>query len=350
MHICSDTNIGGAGYYVLTLLTQPAFTERYETAVACPEGALATALRRAGIEVMIYPGADASFSWPALRSLYGLMRAWRPRIVHTHGALAGRVAAALAGARVVYTKHGLAAGSEQAIQVRSPGALLKRASVRSFADRIVAVSEAVARSLTAAGADPQRIRVIPGGVDLDRFEQTGPPVPGVVGAFGRQSREKGFDILLEAMSQLRGEASLILGGEGPQSGFLREQADRLGVPVTMTGFVADVPAFHRQIGIFAQPSRSEGLGLTIVEAMAAGRPVVASRTGGIPEVVVDGDTGLLVEPENPGALAGALRRLLADPDLARRMGEAGRRRAQEMFSARKMAEQTVAMYGELIAP
>lgn len=352
LHICSDTNIGGAGHYALTLLTQPELTQRYEAAVACPEGALAVALRRAGVQVMLYPGADASFSWPALRSLYALIQSWRPRIVHTHGALAGRVAAALAGARIVYTKHGLAAGSEQAIQVRSPGLFLRRAAVRSFADRIVAVSDAVGRSLVASGADPARIRVIPGGVDLQEFEAVKPLEPGVVGAFGRLSREKGFDILLTAMSQLRDRASLILGGDGPQAAALRQQVTelRLNDSAELTGFVADVPVFLGRLGIFAQPSRSEGLGLTIVQAMAAGRPVVATRVGGIPEVVVDGETGLLVPPEDPGALAAALRRLLADPALARRLGDAGRRRAREHFSARRMAQQTAAMYGELVAP
>lgn len=350
LHICSDTNIGGAGRYVLTLLTQPRLTEQFDVAVACPEGELAAALRRAGVPVHLFPGADRSFSWQALRSLTGLMRQWRPQIAHTHGSLAGRVAAALAGARIVYTKHGLAAAEERAVQLREPNGLLKRASVSLMADRIVAVSEAVKAALVASGAAPERIRVIPGGVDPALYAAVPQPPASVVGALGRLEREKGFDVLLEALALLPGEVRLVLGGAGFQRDALAAQAAALGLQdrVRMTGFVSDVPAFLGEAGIFVLPSRSEGLGLVLLEAMAAGRPVVASRVGGIPEVVVDEETGLLVPPEDPRALAAALERLLADPALARRMGEAGRQRVAALFSARRMAEQTAALYEELI--
>lgn len=351
LHVCSDTNVGGAGRYVLTLLAQPRITERYEVAVACPEGDLAAAVRRAGIPVMLYPGANRSFSWAAVRGLLGHMNRWRPQVVHTHGSLAGRFAGATMGARVIYTKHGLAAAEEQAIQVRGAGRLAKMAAVRLMADRIVAVSEAVKRALIAQGANPHRIRVIPGGVDLAAYQEPAPLVPGVLGALGRLQTEKGFDVLLEAMTHLRGEARLILGGEGLLEEELARRASELGLSdaVKLPGFVPDVAAFMKQIGLFVLSSRSEGLGLVVVEAMAAGRPVVATRVGGVPEVVVDGETGLLVPPEDPGALVAAIRRLLTDPDLAARMGEAGRRRAEVVFSAERMAEQTVTLYEELLA-
>lgn len=351
LHICSDTNIGGAGRYVLTLLGQPLLAERFELAVACPEGDLATAVRRAGFPVFVYPGANRSFSWEALWSLRRHMRSWRPRIVHTHGALAGRVAGRLSGARVIYTKHGMAASEEQAIQVRSAGALARRAAVRLFLDRIVAVSDAVARSLTAQGARPERIHVIPGGVDLSAYPSTPQPlVPGVIGTLGRLQKEKGFDVLLDAMGQLRGEARLLLGGEGLLSEELPELSHVLGVAdlVEFRGFVRDVPAFMAEMGLFVLSSRSEGLGLVLIEAMAAGRPVVATHVGGVPEVVVHGKTGLLVPPEDPNALAEAIRQVLADPDLAGRMGEAGRRRAELLYGADRMAEQTLALYEELV--
>ena len=350
LHVCSDTNIGGAGRYVLTLLTQPRIAARYEAAVACPEGALAAALRRAGVPVFLYPGADRSLSWSGLRHLLGLVRRWRPHIVHTHGALAGRIAGRLGGARVVYTKHGLAAAVEASIQVRSPGGWLRRMAVRRFADRIVAVSEAVRDALIAQGADPGAVRVIPGGVDLAAYDRLPPPVPGVLGALGRLEPEKGFDVLLDAVAELRGEARLILGGDGSQRQALAARVELEDLPVELTGFVADVPAFLGRIGVFVMPSRSEGLGLVALEAMAAGRPVVASRTGGLPEVVIDGETGLLVAPEDPHGLAQAVRMLLADPDRAARMGAAGRDRVRAQFSAERMAAETAALYEELISP
>lgn len=350
LHVCSDTNIGGAGRYVLTLLTQPRIAERFTVAAACPEGALAAALRRAGVTVFPYAGADRSLSWSGLRELVGLIRRWRPHVVHTHGALAGRIAGRLGGARVVYTKHGLAAAVEASVQVRSPGAWLRRLAVRRFADRIVAVSGAVRDALIAQGADPAAVRVIPGGVDLGPYEQAPPPVAGVVGALGRLEREKGFDVLLEAMARLRGEARLLLGGDGSQRQALAARVEAEGLPVELVGFVDDVPAFLGRTGVFVVPSRSEGLGLVAVEAMAAGRPVVASRTGGLPEVVVDGETGLLVAPEDPDGLARAIRMLLADPERSARMGAAGRERARALFSAERMAAETAALYEELIAP
>ena len=351
LHVCSDTNIGGAGRYVLTLLTQPRIAERFVVAVACPEGDLAVTLRRAGLEVLTYPGADVSFSLAALQSLYLLVRSWRPQIVHTHGSLAGRVAAGVAGVKVVYTKHGLASVAEQAVQVRRARATVKRAAVRVFADRIVAVSEAVKRSLVAAGADAERVWVIPGGVALDGYVGVPPLVPGVVGALGRLSFEKGFDVLVDAVPRLAGAGiRVLLAGDGPQREALSRQVADLGLSeaVSLVGFVDAVPAFLGRTGVFVLPSRSEGLGLVLVEAMAAGRPVVATRVGGIPEVVVDGETGFLVEPEDAGALAGAIARVLGDPALAFRLGEAGRRRAQAVFSAERMADQMAALYAELV--
>lgn len=335
---------------MLSLLSQPEIAERFETAVACPEGDLAAAVRRAGIPVLTYPGANTSFSWQALRSLTAHMRTWRPQIAHTHGSLAGRVAAALAGARIVYTKHGLAIAEEQAIQVRGAGRFAKRAAVTLFADRIVAVSAAVERALVAQGADPGRVRVIPGGVDLTGYRRQAPLVPGVLCALGRLQTEKGFDVLLRSMAELRGQARLLLGGEGLLEAELPRQAESLGISdlVEFRGFVTDVPAFMAEAGMFVLSSRSEGLGLVIVEAMAAGRPVVATRVGGVPEVVVDGETGLLVPPDDPGALAVAIRRLLADPALAARMGEAGRKRAHDQFGAGRMAALTASLYEELV--
>ncbi len=352
LHVCSDTNIGGAGRYVTTLLRQGQIRERFETAVACPEGALASLLRSEGIPVLLYRGADVSFSVAAVGSLIKVMREWKPRIVHTHGALAGRIAGRLSGARLVVTKHGLASADEQAIQLRSPGALMKWASVRVLADRIVAVSEAVGRSLVQSGARPNRIRVVPGGTETQTFSQVGPLVPGVIGAFGRLSREKGFDQLIEAMALLKGEpVQLLLGGDGPQREALLDQAKSHGLTPNQfcaVGFVSDVPEFMGRIGIFVLPSRSEGLGLVLVEAMAAGRPVVASRCGGVPEVVVDGVTGLLVSPESPAELAAAIRRLVAVPVDASLMGAKGRERARSHFGAERMAVQMTALYEELL--
>ena len=131
---------------------------------------------------------------------------------------------------------------------------------------------------------------------------------------------------------------------GPERNALEARA---GENVAFLGFVEDVPALLRQVAIVVVPSRSEGLGLSALEAMAADRPVVASSVGGLREVVVHGETGLLVPPEDPDALADALKSLLDDPARILKMGEAGRARVQAEFDVEAMREKTRAVWEEV---
>ena len=129
---------------------------------------------------------------------------------------------------------------------------------------------------------------------------------------------------------------------------LKGLAAELGVAerVTFLGEVRDIPALLSRARMFVQPSLSEGIPLTVLEAMARGLPVVATRVGGLPEVVIDGETGLLVPAADPPALAEAVLTLWRDPDAAGRMGDAGRRRAEERFDVRRMVSQYEALYLE----
>jgi len=142
----------------------------------------------------------------------------------------------------------------------------------------------------------------------------------------------------------------MIGGTGPLEEELRRKIRELKLEpyVRMAGFIEDVPSFLSELDVFVLPSDSEGIGLAIMEAMATGLPVVATAVGGVPEVVSDGQTGILVPPRQPKLLAQAIVRLLVDPDLARAMGAAGRNRVEALFDAKVMAERTVAVYRSLV--
>lgn len=360
LHIIGDRDIGGAGRYLLTLVTQPAF-RAFEVIVACPEGPLAGELKKAGVQVLHFEGADLSFSIPLVFRLYRLIRMVRPDLVHTHASLAGRLAARLAGVRaVVYTKHGLAGSEEAFVQVRGRRRLANALASRLLSDRIIAISRAVERELAAQGADPRRITVVYNGVDLDG-PATGvsvrpagiPEGDPLVGMVGRLSPEKGYRYFLEAAALVRprkpGARFVIVGG-GPERGEIADKVRELGLDgvLLMTGFRADVGEIMGALDVLVLASTAEGLGLVILEAMAAGKPVVATRVGGIPEAVEDGVTGLLVPPGDPGAMAGAILALAADRARAAEMGRAGRKRVEEKFSGRAMAEETARIYREVL--
>lgn len=207
------------------------------------------------------------------------------------------------------------------------------------ADRVLVTSEHSRRVAVAAyGLDPGRVRVVPEGIDLsvwdrprERVEEGRPPV---IVSVARQYRRKDTGTLLEAFARLRErhpEARLRIVGGGPELPRLRARARELalGDRVAFLGEVPDDGAVRREYlaaDLFCLPSLQEGFGIAFLEAMAASLPVVAARAAAAPEVVPDGEAGVLVPPQDPAALAAALGRLLDDEALRRRLGETGRRR------------------------
>jgi glycosyltransferase involved in cell wall biosynthesis len=219
-------------------------------------------------------------------------------------------------------------GTDVELAERLPWAarrVLRRARV------VVAPSSALAERAYALGAPD--VRVIPGGVDVPA-EVGEPEAPASVLYAGRLSREKGVLELVEAANGI----PLVIAGDGP----LRER-----VPDAL-GFVShqELDRLYEHAAVVACPSYREGFGVVCAEAMAHGRPVVASAVGGLLDLVIDGETGILVPPGDVGALRDALRRLLEDPDLRRRMGEAGRARVRERFSWNAVTDATLAAYDE----
>jgi glycosyltransferase involved in cell wall biosynthesis len=198
---------------------------------------------------------------------------------------------------------------------------------------VIAASNDLAERARALGA--REVRVIPSGVDVPL--QVGEEAePAEVLYAGRLSPEKGVLELLEAAQGM----NLVVAGDGP----LRDR-----VP-SARGFVQhdELQRLYARAAVVACPSRREGFGVACLEAMAHGRPVVATRVGGLLDLVVDGETGIVVPPRNPAALRSALERLLADPDLRRRLGTAGRDRARTQFSWEKVTDATLAAYAEAV--
>jgi glycosyltransferase involved in cell wall biosynthesis len=225
---------------------------------------------------------------------------------------------------------------------------------------LVAVSEDTKRAYERQGY-PKRIEVVYNGVELDgggsrglRAELGIPEGVPLVGEIGRLCDVKGQRELIAALAQLPDAQAVLVGADLEQGGAfqtaLEREAERLGVRdrVVFAGRREDAARVLAELDVLALPSWTEGLPLVVLEAMAQRRPVVATPVGGTPEVVVDGETGLLVPPRDPDALAAALRRLLGDADLRRRMGEAGYERARERFSAGAMTRRVLAIYDEVL--
>ncbi len=299
-----------------------------------------------------------------------------PDLVHSHtwyANFAGHAAALLHGVPHVATTHSLEPLRPWKQEQLGGGYRLSSFCERTGlegADRIVAVSEGMAADVREAypAVDPGRIEVIYNGIDAqtyrpdparDVLERLGvDPDRPYVTFVGRVTRQKGLPTLLRAAAKLRPEAQLVLLAGAADTPDLGREVDALveELRAARSGVLwveqmlprPEVAQVLTHATAFVCPSVYEPLGIVNLEAMACETAVVASAVGGIPEVVVDEQTGLLVPPSDPDALAYAINRLLDDPALAGRMGVAGRQRAVESFSWRAIAEQTVELYEHVL--
>ena len=268
-------------------------------------------------------------------------------IVHAHGLRAAWVAALARRRRpfpLLFTAHNLI---EPAASARLALSFISR-----HCTQIVAVSEAVAESLAVCGAPRSKIIVVPNGISAEYFSQAAnsraearaafslPETAFVVAAAARFSREKGLDVLLQAGRQRRAMTFLIA-GDGPLFAALSQD---LPPNVKLLGRVDDVRPLLAAADVFAVPSRREGQGIAALEAMAAGVPVVASRVGGLSEMLSDGETALLVPPGDPEALAAALSRLQGDSRLRQKLAGNARPLVEAHFSLQAMLDTLTQIY------
>jgi glycosyltransferase involved in cell wall biosynthesis len=338
LHVHRIGGIGGSERHLLTLLP---------------------ALRERGVDVSFLGLDDPSRApdpfYEALTVPYERLNAprdlnpalaWRVRravrragLVHTHLVHAD-VYGAFGARRLVSTKHNddpFRAGAFRFVE----RALARRAA------RIIAITASLARfQVERVGLPAAKVEVIHYGLDdLPQAWGENPPDPVVPDArvllcVCRLERQKGVDVAIRALREIP-DAQLVVLGEGPQRGELEQLARELDVNVYLPGRVPDVAAWLRRAHLLVHPVRWEGFGLALLEGMLASLPVVATNVSSIPEIVADGETGLLVPPDDPGALAAAVNRVLADPS---GFGERGRIRARSEFSVAKMADHTLAVY------
>jgi glycosyltransferase involved in cell wall biosynthesis len=232
-----------------------------------------------------------------------------------------------------------------------------RLLLRSF-ERVVAVSEQVRHRLLSAGVRAERIRIVRNGIDLRPFEcalplASDPERNVIVGLVGRLAWEKGVDIFLSAAARLVDQfpqAMFVVAGEGPDSEKLARMLDDLKLRgrAELLGRRDDMPELYRSLDIMVSASRQEGLPIAILEGMASSLPLVATAVGEVPTVVRDGVTGLVVQPDDPAALAAAIAQLLRDQDLRRQFGAAGRALIESEYSSERMTADYLRIYEEAI--
>jgi glycosyltransferase involved in cell wall biosynthesis len=354
------------------------------TGVSGSEGhllALLPALRDRGIDARFLgldvPGTDAALFYARLdereipyrrvrcgldvsprlaRDVVRSVRAERPGLLHTHlvhGDVYGSIAGSLTRTPFVSTRH------NDDRYLLGPFRYVDRAFASS-ARRLIAISEAVRVFLERAGHDPRKLTTVRYGLDEVPAAPSDPTpaqagVPGGVPlavAVGRLIAQKDHATLLRAFALVRGQipnARLAILGSGPLEAETRALVRELGLEnaVSLPGRT-EIRDWLERADVFVHTSRWEGFGIVLLEAMLAGLPVVATRVSAVPEVVVAGETGALVEPGDVEGVARELAGLLGDADLRSRLGDAGRERARTEFSVARMAEQTIGVYEDVL--
>ncbi len=368
-HVAIGDLWAGAEVQLMTLLTQLVRRPEFDLSVILLNGGrLAKEIETLGVPVSVLPEDH----WGPVKILRGLVREFRrvkPQLVHTHKykdtILAAPAAKYCDIPYVVRTVHGLSEPfyGWQALKMRLYE-LTERAVHRCCTDAVVGVSAQIV-SQYRSRSHLSRVVCIHNGVDIDRRQpekdreqvrrelRIGSQTC-LIGTIGRLTPVKGISYLLQAARILfRQEQNfkLLLVGDGPMRDTLQQESRDLGIgeSVVFLGHREDTRELIRALDIFVLPSLSEGIPMALLEAMAASRAVVASRVGGIPEVIDDGAEGILVEPKDVNALAEGCLRLLRFSDKAREMGESARRRVERSFSAESMADAVTSLYLSLLS-
>ncbi len=363
LHLITELDAGGAQTALLRLLEQTK-DSRIQPRVVClynENKVVAQQIRQLGISVT---GLGMSQSWrvDALWRLYRLLRAEPVDILHCwmfHADILGRLVGRIVGVPAVITsRRSMEVGGARREQIKRWTAWLD--------DRVVAVCEmARTAEISRTGVAPEKVRTIYNGIDSAPYHvpaarglqmRQALTIPGdalVVGTVGRLHPVKGHRYLLQAWPTVRQQipqARLLIVGDGELRDELQRQAHDLGIAdrVIFTGTRSDIPDLLATMDLFVLSSLWEGMPNVVLEAMAAGVPVLATAVGGTTEVIVDPTHGALIPPQDPAALATAIIQLLTDSEVRKRMGCAGRERVQEAFSMQRTVAATIALYEELL--
>jgi glycosyltransferase involved in cell wall biosynthesis len=354
--IASQPLSGGVAVHVLGLVDGLP-RDRFEIHVACPRDSIVWRRLEGRTDVKLHAiGAHREAAAGDFRSLAALLPLVRGAdVVHAHSSKAGflsRLAAAFVGRRrsCIFTPHGWSFWSTDGAEARFYVALERVAA--HWCRSIVTLSESEREAgLTVRVGRPEQYRVIPNGVVLERHREEPAPVPGRLLVVGRFAPPKRPDIVLRAFAGVAPsfpDAELHFVGDGPGRADVEGLSRELGLSerVRFLGTREDVPKLLTNASGLVLASEYEGCPLVVIEAMAAGVPVVATAVGGMTELIEDGQNGILAGPGDESALASALAGLLSSPEAARALGEAARRTASARFSHDRMVARLLALYEE----
>jgi glycosyltransferase involved in cell wall biosynthesis len=351
---CAETIKGGIATYLNDLLPlQRASFGSGAVLVVIPRSQASELKVPDGVGVVLYTDTLSrtrnaiELAWIVVK----LYRRYRPAIVHVHSTFAGvavrsALAAAACSAKVIYCAHGWAWERPMALWARCATMAVERILAR-WTSAIICISEYERCAAIGAGIRADRLRLICNGVSKAAPEPLESPIQWPEGVLrvlfvGRFDRQKGVDLLLDALRQIGPEVYAILAGGtvlGDSEPFhLPPNARAIGW-VTQGQLQSLFAASH----VLVVPSRWEGFGLIAAEAMRTGLPVIATRVGGLPEIVVSGETGILIAPESPTALVAALKQI--DRDDLKRMGNAARKRFQSLFTMDRVHRELCEIYG-----
>lgn len=305
---------------------------------------------RRGAATCVVRRPRSGHDWRSLHAHVSALREARPDIVHANLSSPWSCQYAIAAAGLLRQPRVVAVYQLPRAPRNRRQLELKRLSARAV-DRHVGVGERTSREIEElVGLPSESVLTIHNGVPDERPATAARPRRGpLIGAIGRLEPQKGYDVLIHALAQVE-DATLVLVGDGSERSALEQLAGRVGVADRLhwLGWSDDARSYLGTFDVFAFPSRFEGFPLAVLEALLARRAVVASDVGSTAEAVRDGETGLLVPPEDPAALASAISRVLDDRELRRRLGEQGRRLVLDRFTAGHMARRFESLYDELL--
>lgn len=372
MHLSASIQMGGAERVILQLannlkdsafnLIVTSFVQDWKTDNAFIEALKAhdTNIRTITMS-MKYP----SPWWNPIRNFFDLchlIKAEKIQIIHTHGYrsnIIGLLASILLRVPIVTTVHGWT-NHTNSVKLYE---YLDRFFLRFF-DKIIAVSDNIKNNLLNSRICIHKIEkiyntvnceIVKSKISLNEVRKRFHLSQGdkLVGTIGRLSKEKGIDYLIKAGSEIIAtypDVKILIIGDGPERQNLEILAKQLRISdnVIFCGFQKDVAEFYHLIDIVVLPSITEGLPMVLLEALTYSKPIVATRVGGIPEVITDGKTGILVEPQNPSRLAEGIIRILKNPEEAHRMASEGRKLVEERFNSRDLGKKIEKIYQEVL--
>jgi glycosyltransferase involved in cell wall biosynthesis len=363
IHVIGGGEFGGAEQHIIQLLSLMPRHQVKGKVICFYEAGLSKALRDQGVDVEVLHFGRFDF-----RLISGLRKVFsqeQPDIIHTHGVKANffaRLAArTLKSTPLVTTIHSLLRFDYIHRLAYAVASSMERYT-RSMNDHFIAVSHAIKSSLMEEGITSKEVTVVHHGIDFKRYSQGEgslrtelalPEEAYVIGVVTRLVKIKGMEFIIGAMPRILENnpmARLVIVGTGPEEADLKQLVVKLGLKekVIFAGFRDDVGSCLSSFDSFVSASLSEGLGLNVLEAMAASIPVVATKVGGILDFVKDRENGLLVEPSSSAALSSAIIELMDDPERSNQFAQAAKRLVEREYSPDKMSLETVRVYEKLL--